>query len=84
VGAQASFGSCGCVCILVLFSPFFALVAAAIRLTSQGPVLFKQKRSLSDRSLVFEFYRFRTMKPGADLEKKRCFILRRRPPPRFR
>ncbi|HID31284.1 MAG TPA: hypothetical protein EYP19_14975, partial [Desulfobacterales bacterium] len=31
----------------------------------------KEKRSLSDRAPAFDFYKFRTMKPGAGLEQSR-------------
>ena len=45
------------------------------KLTSWGAIFFKQERSLSDRAPTFEFYKFRTMKLGADLEKKRMLDL---------
>ena len=46
---------------LVLLSPLMLLIAAAIKLDSRGPVIFRQKRGgLNDQ--VFEMFKFRTMK----------------------
>lgn len=45
---------------LVLLSPLLALVAIAVRLTSSGPVIFRQQRVGKDRRL-FVIYKFRTM-----------------------
>jgi exopolysaccharide biosynthesis polyprenyl glycosylphosphotransferase len=45
---------------LIIFSPFFLLIPIAIRLTSRGPVLFKQER-LGLYGKRFMFLKFRTM-----------------------
>ena len=46
-----------------------AIVAIAIKLTSPGPVLFKQKRAgLSGRT--FEIFKFRSMTTDAEAPKK--------------
>ncbi len=45
---------------LVVLSPVMALVALAVKLTSKGPVLFRQRRVGKDKRL-FEIYKFRTM-----------------------
>ncbi len=50
----------GSLAALALFSPFFAAIALAIRCTSPGPVIFKQKR-VSLGGKVFKIYKFRTM-----------------------
>ena len=51
--------------LLVLLSPVFALVALAIKLTSPGPVLYRQTRAgLNGRS--FPMLKFRSMKLGAE------------------
>jgi Undecaprenyl-phosphate glucose phosphotransferase len=46
---------------LLLALPFFAIIAAAIKLDSKGPVLFKQKRYGFNNDLV-EVYKFRTLR----------------------
>lgn len=53
---------------LILFAPFFIVVPILIKLTSPGPVFFKQKRAgLGGRT--FNIYKFRTMRDGADQER---------------
>lgn len=53
---------------LVWLSPLFAVVALAIKLTSPGPVFFKQNR-LGFNNLPFPVYKFRTMRvAGSDQE----------------
>jgi lipopolysaccharide/colanic/teichoic acid biosynthesis glycosyltransferase len=46
---------------LVLFAPLIGLAAAAIFLTSRGPVIFRQKR-IGQRGRPFVLYKLRTMK----------------------
>lgn len=55
----------GAVVGLVVFSPVMLLAALAIRLTSPGPVIFKQRR-VSLGGEVFKIYKFRTMYHVAD------------------
>jgi Undecaprenyl-phosphate glucose phosphotransferase len=52
---------------LVMALPFMGLIAAAIKLSSPGPILFKQKR-LGFNNEVFEIYKFRSMRdaPASD------------------
>ncbi|MCL4126199.1 UNVERIFIED_CONTAM: hypothetical protein GTU68_011836 [Idotea baltica] len=45
---------------LVLLSPVFALVAIAVKLTSEGPAIFVQKRA-GQGGEPFDFYKFRSM-----------------------
>ena len=49
---------------LVVLSPLFAAVALAIKLTSKGPVFFRQERMGRDFR-PFRIFKFRTMKEGA-------------------
>jgi lipopolysaccharide/colanic/teichoic acid biosynthesis glycosyltransferase len=51
--------------LLVAFAPALALIAAAVRLSSPGPVLFRQRRVGLD-GRVFDLLKFRTMRLGDD------------------
>lgn len=53
---------------LVILSPFMLLIAVLIRLTSPGPVIFRQKRcGLNGRTFVF--YKFRSMCEDAEARR---------------
>jgi exopolysaccharide biosynthesis polyprenyl glycosylphosphotransferase len=51
--------------LLILLSPVFLFIAAAIKFTSPGPVLFRQQRSGLSGS-PFKLYKFRTMVTNAE------------------
>lgn len=50
---------------LLCLMPFLLLVAAAIRIESKGPVIYKQKR-IGFQGKMFNMYKFRSMKQDAD------------------
>ena len=50
---------------LVILSPLFIIIAISIKLTSEGPVIFKQER-LGKDGKVFKIYKFRTMVVNAE------------------
>jgi exopolysaccharide biosynthesis polyprenyl glycosylphosphotransferase len=50
---------------LLLSVPLWGVIAAAIRLTSRGPVFFHQER-VTKGGRVFRMHKFRTMKVGID------------------
>ncbi len=50
----------GSLLALILFSPLFLVIAAAIKLTSEGPVLFRQTR-IGQWGEHFTFFKFRSM-----------------------
>ena len=52
-------------CAIVFLLPLFAIVAVGIKLTSKGPVLFKQKR-LGKYGRHYSIYKFRTMHLDGD------------------
>ncbi|MFN8436190.1 MAG: undecaprenyl-phosphate glucose phosphotransferase [Cytophagales bacterium] len=57
--------------ILLIMSWLYPLIALIIKLTSKGPVLFKQERSGKDNE-SFMCYKFRTMKMNKDSDKKQA------------
>ncbi len=50
---------------LILFAPFCLLIAAAIKLDSAGPVLYRQERTGEDER-VFRLLKFRSMRTDAE------------------
>lgn len=54
---------------LIVLSPVFLLVAAAIRMESKGPVIYKSKRVGSNYK-IFNFLKFRSMYMNADKRLK--------------
>lgn len=53
--------------ILACIMPLFAVLALLVKLDSQGPVFYKQKR-VGKNGKLFDCYKFRTMKVGSDKE----------------
>jgi len=65
----------GSIAALILFSPLFALIALAIKLTSKGPILFKQTR-IGQYGTIFTFLKFRSMMPANDPGIHREYVKR--------
>jgi len=65
LGVKRSMDVIGSAAALVLFSPVFGAVALAIKLTSKGPVLFKQER-LGQYGKKFTVLKFRSMYTDCD------------------
>ena len=53
---------------LILASPLMVLIAMAIRLDSDGPAIFRQKR-IGLHGEIFTLFKFRSMKNGVDQEE---------------
>jgi sugar transferase (PEP-CTERM system associated) len=53
--------------LLLIVLPLLPLIALAIRLTSPGPVFYRQKR-VGRNGVVFHCYKFRTMRTDAEAE----------------
>lgn len=58
----------GAFCLLIATSPLFLFAAAAIKLTSPGPIFFKQQRS-GLNGKPFLMFKFRSMSTDADQRK---------------
>ncbi|TCG05018.1 undecaprenyl-phosphate glucose phosphotransferase [Paraburkholderia steynii] len=52
-------------CVLVAFSPVLLAISVAVKLSSPGPIVFRQYRKGVNGD-VFSIYKFRTMYQGAD------------------
>lgn len=65
----------GSLAALALFSPLFLLIVALVKLTSKGPVLFKQER-LGQFGKTFTCLKFRSMHANNDLKIHREFMKR--------
>jgi lipopolysaccharide/colanic/teichoic acid biosynthesis glycosyltransferase len=60
---------------LLVASPVMALIVAAVRLESPGPILFRQERiGLGGRP--FTLFKFRSMDAAADEEEHRAYVSR--------
>ncbi len=56
--------------LLLLLSPFLLLIAIVIKLESAGPIFYISKRAGSGYR-IFDFYKFRSMRAGADKELRK-------------
>lgn len=52
---------------LIVLSPLFLIIALAVRLTSSGPVIFRQQRA-GIHGTPFTMYKFRTMRQDAEAQ----------------
>lgn len=58
---------------LVLLSPLFLLIAVIIKMGSDGPIFFTQKR-VGYLGKVFTFWKFRTMRVNADSKQHQSYV----------
>lgn len=68
---------------LLALAPLFLIVALSIKLTSKGPVFFKQPR-VGRRGERFNFYKFRSMRTTAIYEKPQLRELNEKDGPIFK
>lgn len=59
----------GSILLIIITSPLMFIVALLVKLTSRGPILFRQERVGLERNFIF--YKFRTMRKGAEKEHQR-------------
>jgi len=58
---------------LMILSPLFFAIAIGIKLSSKGPVIFKQVR-IGKNGRPFDFYKFRSMHVGTDDSRHKDFV----------
>ena len=63
----------GSLSLLAMLSPLFLIIAAAIKLTSRGPVLFRQKR-IGEHGTPFTFLKFRSMYMNNDSSEHKEYV----------
>jgi len=63
----------GSLLLLALLSPVFFVITAAIKLTSRGPVLFRQKR-IGEHGIPFTFLKFRSMYMNNDASEHKEYV----------
>jgi lipopolysaccharide/colanic/teichoic acid biosynthesis glycosyltransferase len=68
---------------LILASPLLALIAVSIKLTSRGPVFFRQQRD-GTGGQPFQILKFRTMYVDAEARKAELMALNERDGPAFK
>ncbi len=59
--------------LMALVAPFFVAIWLAVRLTSDGPAIYVQKR-VGHRGRAFDFYKFRTMYVSRDDKSHREYV----------
>ncbi len=64
------FDTCASAAALTLLAPLFVVIALSIKVTSRGPVFFRQVR-IGTGGEPFTIYKFRTMLADADAQKAR-------------
>jgi lipopolysaccharide/colanic/teichoic acid biosynthesis glycosyltransferase len=63
----------GSIAALLLLSPLILLIAIGIKLTSSGPVIFRQQR-IGKGGVPFTFYKFRSMRTDNDDRVHRDYV----------
>jgi lipopolysaccharide/colanic/teichoic acid biosynthesis glycosyltransferase len=63
----------GSLLLLALLSPIFLVIAVAIKLTSRGPILFRQQR-IGEHGTAFTFLKFRSMYVNNDASQHKEYV----------
>nr|WP_202454033.1 exopolysaccharide biosynthesis polyprenyl glycosylphosphotransferase [Streptomyces sp. SID4913] len=80
---KAAVDRAGAVCGLVVLAPLLVLVAAAVRVTSKGPVFHRQIRQ-GQHNRPFTMWKFRTMVADAEQHKARLAAVNENDGPMFK
>lgn len=68
----------GAIVAIILFSPVMVIVTIAVKVTSEGPIIFSQERvGLHNRQ--FKMYKFRSMEIQAPVEEKNGWTVKNDP-----
>jgi lipopolysaccharide/colanic/teichoic acid biosynthesis glycosyltransferase len=59
--------------LLMLLSPIFLLIAIAVKLSSRGPILFRQQR-IGEHGTPFTFFKFRSMFVNNDASQHKEYV----------
>jgi lipopolysaccharide/colanic/teichoic acid biosynthesis glycosyltransferase len=73
LGIKRAMDIAGSSLMLALCAPLFLIIAAAIKLSSKGPVLFQQQR-VGQRGRLFTFLKFRSMLVDNDPAVHKAFV----------
>ena len=68
----------GALTAIVLCSPFMLTAAIAVKVTSRGPLIFKQER-VGLHNKPFQMYKFRSMEVQSDAEEKKGWTVKNDP-----
>jgi lipopolysaccharide/colanic/teichoic acid biosynthesis glycosyltransferase len=72
-GIKRTMDVTGSLVLLAMLSPVFFFIAAAIKLTSRGPVLFRQQR-IGEHGTPFTFLKFRSMFVNNDSSEHKEYV----------
>jgi lipopolysaccharide/colanic/teichoic acid biosynthesis glycosyltransferase len=75
IRAKRVFDLCAAALLLVLLAPLMIAIAMAIRITSPGPALFRQRR-IGYRGRSFVMLKFRTMRENCSEQTHREYVTR--------
>lgn len=64
---------CGSLAALIALAPVFLVIAAAIKLTSDGPIFFRQQR-IGQYGVPFTFLKFRSMRVNNDASAHKEYV----------
>jgi len=73
LGIKRAMDITGSLILLILCAPLFVIIAAAIKASSKGPILFKQKR-VGQYGRCFTFLKFRSMQANNDARAHKEYV----------